>query len=536
MRLSRGPALLLLVLVAVCGASSSAQAWTRTVVKSARATVDLEGNATLSILLRLDVQVHAGWLRELELVGLGTGVELDRSRPPYLRSEEGQIHRPEVEVHDDGRIQLSFARREAPRRGEHRVFMRYRTKADVSAVQVGGERRARVVWSVPAWETGLHNVSVEIRAPKGTSVPTEIHDDPPGVDFQVAETPEHTVVEWRRIHLPRMTAWPLRLDVPVESIRLPAAAPDAPEPTGFRPLRVPQKRPIAWALLVLAVLVLLKRRSVEIRMGRDRLLVGLPWAAVLMLSGGLLTLGQWLAPNHPVCALPLIAFGLHRPTRWPAHRELRNWRCLPAKDLPKAEARAGDVLDGTTSTGLAAMVTSTLVLIALGQPSAALLLLPIFLTGTRRHMAPDAQQAAESLRRFASALRLSSDTPDLAFAWEASSEGMPRLRVYLAEHRTGLISVSFVVTSSPLGFVLRRRVMLLVETRAQSDADDLVRRRTHAEPALRAPEGSILRLLDWDTDAVELLRVLGHKPPKPTKASRGSWMIREIAERAREAA
>ena len=47
--------------------------------------------------------------------------------------------------------------------------------------------------------------------------------------------------------------------------------------------------------------------------------------------------------------------------------------------------------------------------------------------------------------------------------------------------------------------------MLLVETRAQSDADDLMRRRTKAEPHSRSSDGSILRLIEWDYEAVELL-------------------------------
>ncbi len=42
MRPSRVSALLLFVFVAVLGSSSPAQAWTRTVVKGARATVDVE--------------------------------------------------------------------------------------------------------------------------------------------------------------------------------------------------------------------------------------------------------------------------------------------------------------------------------------------------------------------------------------------------------------------------------------------------------------------------------------------------------------
>ncbi|MFA9469662.1 MAG: hypothetical protein ACERNK_03730, partial [Deltaproteobacteria bacterium] len=123
MRLIRVSALLLFASVVVLGSSSPAQAWTRTVVKGARATVDVERDATLSILLRLDVEVHAGWLHEIELAELGPDVDLDLYRPPYFRSEDGEIFRPEAAVRDGGIIHLSFPRREAPRKGEYRVFM-----------------------------------------------------------------------------------------------------------------------------------------------------------------------------------------------------------------------------------------------------------------------------------------------------------------------------------------------------------------------------------------------------------------------------
>ena len=536
MRLIRVSALLLFAFVVVLGSTSPVQAWTRTVVKGARATVDVERDATLSILLRLDVEVHAGWLHEIELAELGPDVDLDLYRPPYFRSEDGEIFRPEAAVRDGGIIHLSFPRREAPRKGEYRVFMRYRTKADAKAVEVAGEPRARIVWSVPAWETGLHNVSVEIRAPRGSSVPTAMHDTPPGVDFQVTQGPKRTVVEWRRIHLPRMTAWPLTLDVPAEAIALPVTDPDTPDPSGFRPLTIPEERSIAWALLLLAVLVLLKRRSIELRMGRRGLLVQARWAAVLAITGGLVALGQWLAPNHLFCALPLIALSLHRPARWAAPSVRRDWRSARCKELPVAETLASDFLDATTATGLAALLIGGIGLIALGQPTAALLLLPVFLTGTRHHMTATAAQTAGALRVFASELRSPADAPEMSFSWELSSGGTPRLRVHLPAHRSGLISLSFVTTSSPLGFVLRRNIMLLVETRAQSDANDLTRRRTNAEPDLRSSNGSILRLVEWNAEAVELLRVLARKAPKPVKASRGTWLLREISEPRRKAA
>ena len=106
MRSWGGLGLLVFAFAAVSSLASPAHAWTRTVVQSARATVEVEPEGSVYVLLRLDVEVHAGWLHELELVDLGEDVELDRYRPPYFRSEEGEISRPEAELHEDGRIRL----------------------------------------------------------------------------------------------------------------------------------------------------------------------------------------------------------------------------------------------------------------------------------------------------------------------------------------------------------------------------------------------------------------------------------------------
>jgi hypothetical protein len=186
--------------------------------------------------------------------------------------------------------------------------------------------------------------------------------------------------------------------------------------------------------------------------------------------------------------------------------------------------------------GLTLLLASGTFLIALGEPSTALLVLPVFLTGTRYHMPATAPQAAKALRRFALGLNLPPEAPAVAFAWELSSDEAPRLRAHLPVHRVGLISLSLVLASKPVGLVLRRKVMLVVETRAQSDADDIMRRRTTVEPNLRAPNGCIVRVVDWDRAAIELLRVLGQQTPKPLQSSRGTWLIREISERGRQAA
>jgi hypothetical protein len=111
-----------------------------------------------------------------------------------------------------------------------------------------------------------------------------------------------------------------------------------------------------------------------------------------------------------------------------------------------------------------------------------------------------------------------------------------RLRIELPEARAGLSSVSFVVASSRVGYVWKRRVMLLVHTRAQSDADDLMRRRSAVDDAFRTADGSVLRLVEWNEDAFALLRALARRAPKPVKASRGTWLLRELSAPGKKAA
>ncbi|KPK15168.1 MAG: hypothetical protein AMJ62_10290 [Myxococcales bacterium SG8_38] len=529
------PGLLLAAFVIVLATSSTAHAWTRSVVGGAHAEIDLGRDATADVLLRLDVEVQAGWLRELELAGLGAGVVLDPSRPPYFRSEDGEIFRPDAEVDAEGRIRLSFSRREAPKRGGYRAFIRYESRVEAAAVEVEGQPRARVLWSLPAWETGLHDVSVELRAPKGTSTPTDPADTPAGVDVQITERPNRTVVSWRRIHLPRMTPWPLTVDVPAESLALPAA-PEAPPPPVFRPLPKETRRPFVWTLLVVAMLALLKRRLVQLTMGTDLLLVRASWVAVLPIAAAIAGAAQWMGPDNLWLALPLIALALHRPLPTATVAPHEDWRAARSVELPQPKTRLADYLDATTGIGAVVLALSSACSFAGGQSAAALLLVPLFFSGTRRHVGPRADEAAELLREFASSLRLDADAPQMALSWELAPDGRPRLRLFLPSCRTGLFRLGFAVASSSNGFTWRRHVMLLVQTRAQSDADDLVRRRMVDTLAHRGPDGLITRLVEWDAQALELIRALSRRTPKPVKTSRGTWLLQEISEPSQKAA
>ncbi|MDH3727135.1 MAG: hypothetical protein OER77_06365 [Myxococcales bacterium] len=525
------------VLFVTLGVSSPVGAWTRTVVKSADAMVEVDPDASMSVLLKLDVQVHAGWLHELELAGAGADVELDRRRPPYLYSKDGEVYRPEAEITEDGLIRLSFERRGAPRKGEYRVVLRYRTQEEARPLDGTGSDRIRLTWTLPAWETGLHDVSVDIRAPRGASVPYELQDQGPGVELNVADRRNVTQLEWRRIHLPRHTPWKLTFDVPTSTVTLPPATPEEPTPAGFRPLDVEEHHPLPWAVALLACLALLKRRSIEVRVGAESLIVRTSWAVVLAAAAGLLALSGWLAPNDIICAIPLVALALHRPTK-PSTLPLdRDWQPTAPDRNARQKLLPTDLLDGTTAIGLVVLGASFAVAILLEQPFAAIFLLLIFFTGTRQHSVPTAEESDEKLRTFISDLRLPPEAPPMSFRWETCEQGAPRCRIFLPAERAGLLSLGFVVTARMIGFVARRKVMLLVETRTQSDADDLARRRIRVEPDFRSTEGRIGRLVDWEPDTMSLIRAFGcQTPTKPVKASEGTWLLREITESQREAA
>lgn len=531
---------LLFVLFVTLSTSATARAWTRAVVKSADATVEVGPEASMSVLLKLDVEIQAGWLHELELAGLGSDIELDRRRPPYLRSEDGEIYRPEATITEDGLLRLAFERKGAPRKGEYRVLLRYRTQGEARLVGGADNDRARLAWTLPAWETGLHDVSVDIRAPRGASVPDELRDMGPGVDLDITRGLRFTQIEWDRTHLPRHTPWTLLFDVPASAVTLPSATPDAPTPSGFRPLDVEEPPSLPWALALLACLVLLKRRSIEVRLGPGVLLVRRSWPIVAVATAALLGLGAWLSPHDIVCALPLLVLAMHRTTKRNALPLERVWQSAAPAHERWRETLPSDLLDGTTLPGLLVLGVSFLVLVMVEQPLAAFILLPMFFTGTRQHAAPTARESADKLREFVSNLRLPESAPAMSFRWETCKRGAPRCRVTLPTERAGLLSLGFVVATRTVGSVACRSVMLLVETRTQSDADDLARRRISAEPDFRSTDGRIGRLVEWEPDTMNLLRALGcQTPTKPTnasKVSRGTWLLREIAERHRRAA
>lgn len=514
---------------------SEAEAWTRAIVESADAKVEVDPDASLTVLLSLSVDVQAGWLRELELAGLGPEVALDRRRAPYFRSEEGEVYRPEAKLAEDGRIRLSFERREAPRKGHYRVFVRYRTVAEARSVPRTGE--TELSWSLPAWETGLHDVSVDIRAPRGAYVPVELRDNSPGIELTAHERPQVNQLVWRRIHLPRHTPWRLSFHVPKGAVSLPSDGAPSRIPDAFDPLAPTKRRSVPWAMLIFALLVLAKRRAIETTEGGSALVLRMPWPAASFGVASLAAAVAWLAPREMLWAVPMLALVAHRNRTRGAVPPHEGWRPNVPKHDVRRETPLSDLLDATQACGLTVATIAGVVLVILGEPLLAVATLPLYLSATRLHRSPSSRESAHVLADFVASLHIDEAAPPMCFRWETRSGAAPRCRVILPKERPGLLSLSLVTTTRDIGCVAERNVMLLAQTRAQSDADDLVRRATGAEPDFRTDDGRIGRLVEWGPGALTLVRSLECPTRlRPLRKSRGSWLLRKMAERHSEAA
>ncbi len=514
----------------MAGTPSGASAWTRSMVKTADATVEVGDDASMRVRLALDVEVQAGWLRAMVIAELGEDVELDRSHPPYFRSDEGEVYRPEVEVTPEGAIQLVFDRREAPRQGDYRVFIRYEVPGDVE--RLADSDRVRLSWTLPAWETGLQDVKVDVRAPRESTLPDN-RELGPGVNVDVTAQRRVTQIEWRRIHLPRHTPWTLEFDVPANAVALPPVAPEPATPSAFTPLDPAEPPPFPWVFAAIALAILLKRALIQFCDSEQALLVRIPWPAAWIALIAPLSLGAWLGGSAVLWVLPALTLGLQRPARSDLAPLRDDWQPAGAPDRRALDLLLSDFLDGTTLIGLVVFGASATAVVGLGEPIGALLLIPVFFVGTRLHTRPTDAEAARRLRAFVETLELPADAPPMAFCWERAGEAY-RCRILLPTERAGLLSVAFVVATTKVGFCARRDVVLLVETRAQSDAEDLVRRRVGATPDARGPHGRIGRRLEWQHESMGLIRALTFETQSATvhRSSTGSWLLRAITDEA----
>ncbi len=390
------------------GSGATAHAWTRASVESAEAHVTLEGAARARVALALTLRVHGGWLSRFELTGLGSGLELDPSRPASIVSDDGRSFAPEVHVDARGRAVFSFPdRHAAPRRGAHRLALFYTTSLGELEPDAAG--KLAIGWSLPAWEADLQTADIWLDAPAGARLAASESDADAAVQRQRVERDGRTLFHLQRSPLPRTVAFGFELELPAGAAVAAPVTPHAPPGQHLRPT-------LAASALLLGLLWLKRRavRAASRRHGvRPRPLVPLSARTRGACSLALATAAALVYEPRPGLGLGLFALlitlGLERgfaarPSRAP---QARTGAPVPAPaspaPRPRLAARCAQLfatdgwLDATGPLGLGLLCSAyalAALRIALGvRPGlwleTLILVTPLWLTGTRLQMAGD---------------------------------------------------------------------------------------------------------------------------------------------------
>ncbi len=180
----------------------TAEAWTDARVREARAEVELGPNGSAQVELEMLVDVRAGFLLRLDLEGLDEDLTLDPERAAWLVTDFG-TQEPIAAHARASAVTLRFDKRAAPRRGLHRIFVRYHVARLARTSEPSGTRQ-RVRFTLPGWSEGLDRAEIVVRAPVDLS-PVSDPDIPRQVDRVEAE--DRAALRFVRTHVPRMTPW-----------------------------------------------------------------------------------------------------------------------------------------------------------------------------------------------------------------------------------------------------------------------------------------------------------------------------------------
>ena len=482
-----------------------ARAWTDASVRGARASVTLSGDGSAVVALTLSVGVHGGWLEGLEVAGLDPDLELDEAVPPWAVDAEGQRYSPQASVLSDGRVQLSF-RRSSPRRGQLTVGLTYRTSlANRATEPLEREERVRVSWTLPGWSSGLDGVQIDIVAPLGSRPgPREGLDNGTDLEESAHDEEEHTVLSWRRAHLPRTVAWTVTADVPAAAMSPELRGPPvlvAPPPPHEAAVVVRDPAPF-WITLALALAVLsMLKLFVVARLARfarsePTPLVPLPLALRAILGLGAFASGGWLGLELPAVGLGTLALGAlllaHRPGPEAPPSRLGAWRAADARWIAAAR-RAGwrtwlapsGLLDATTPLGLAHLGAWLAMPWVIDAPvsldvllPASVLALPILLTGTRLAFPAGPADGLRALLSLASRLRVLPIGVALRPVMHVDVRGEvqeARVRTTLERRPDGLLRLDLALGHVRHAGGWDTQPMLVIVTREKSGAEDALR-------------------------------------------------------------
>jgi hypothetical protein len=527
---------------------SAASAWTDAAVRSVEARVRIGPDATAHVTLTATVRVHGGWLEGLELAGLDPDLVLDESVPVQAVDDAGQHYEPRAEVLGEGRLQLTFRPR-SPRRGRLLITLAYTTSLAQRATEAVDEGRiVRVRWGLPGWRSGLDGVGIEVLAPRGAQAGPDEALEGASVLVEREETPDGTLLRWRRAHLPRTTPWTVAVDVPsaamIEALRSatevasPSSRPHAP---ASRAPRAAAEPPfwvgVALLLSALACAKMLSVRRLAQRSGSlARSLVPIPALARGPLAVALALAGSRAGPLDARLGLGLLALsallatyrvavaeGSSRLGAW--HPADRRWlrAALGARWL--RHVRPESALDGTTALGLLVAAAWVFAVVSLAGRSvstdvrfaASLLPLPLLASGTRLAFPSAIADRLGHLLRLARSLHSLPEGVGLSPVAHVDVRGVvqdARVRTVLDRRPRGLLRLDLVLSERLQSGGYACEPCLLVLTRAGSPAEQaLADKVTELRPESSPGGRRVLRLAPWSVELLErVVRALDDCP------------------------
>jgi len=442
----------LLALGSLAWIVGSARAWTDAQVHEVDAEVALDAKGGADVALSLVLEVRDGWLELLELSGFDEALRLASGEGAALLVTDAGERIVPVASAQGGTITLRFATARAPKRGTHRVVLRYHS--DVLPHASPGADVTRVSYRLPGWESGLRRASVRFRAAQPLRA---VADPSVAQTVRSGRASEDGSARFERVHLPRRTPW----EVAVEMSAPARPRILAPAPSEATAARVLAPRFAASAVLALLMAMLARHRGRR-RAGRAGIALGPERATPYVLASLATGAAVLVQPHALALALGLLllaplwlALGLRRGARVVARGPLQP----VSGDVLARAARAargrwlgtpGELDASTLAGGLGLALALVLVLHApdaftlAGDPFGLALLCaaPSWFLGARVRFPRGFDERLHALATAARASTLRRCALQLVSAVdEAGALVCPRLRVLPAEPIEGLVRI-----------------------------------------------------------------------------------------------
>jgi hypothetical protein len=526
--------------------SGEAQAWTDAKIQNLETRIALVERDPAEVAMKITIVVRSGWLSSFEITGLDDDMVLDEKRPPTLVSETGANYYPEIKTLSPGCVVLVFSNQhEAPGRGSYAFDLFYKTRLLSRSSRVNQSNTLQVQWTLPPWQVGIDDVRIEVTAPKGARPIALSSDVPFSEERTFSDKDNGTTLSWHRFRLPKTVAWAIGFTLPQGSFASASISPVEPKPRDAKP-EASASSSNAWVAILIGFVALLKRHLVTTDCKKRRIepvpLIPLKSAFSRNLLIFLLTVvSGFIFDNHRNLALAqlclLVALSVDRDFRrqpiraqgaWTrvAERDLERVRLYPIKSLFGYRSW----LDATTPLGLALLfsVYTLIVLLfwrgdhdlAYHWTFGAILLTPLFVTGTRKNLPLPPEADIRILTDFAKKSNL--DTllkPDVRYGIFVYKSPLndwyeARLRFYSDNFTDGLHLFDLVV-ANPLGHRgVSARCALLSVSSTGSAADTALKTALKDTPTCSSYNDERVARMTYFSNAATDIRELLELPVK----------------------